>query len=262
MASDFEEPDNVHTLFTEEIQLKMWPLPVGELYMAGKSTVKTLEKLEIKTIGDLAAPDVKIVELHLKPHGRKLWELANGMDDSVVELEKAEAKGIGNSTTLPKDLVTEEEAKEVLLKLAQSVGARLRKACQKAGMVSVEIKYYNFESYSHQKQLQQSTNADQIIYDTAAGLFRELWNKEPVRLLGIRTSKLTEESEPEQLTIFDIQYEVTDKNNNILQKKKHEDLDKALDKIRKKYGNEAVVRGGQYGSKERNEKNHSVLKGH
>ena len=272
MASDFEKPDKIHTLFTEEIQVKMWPLPVGELYMAGKSSVKTLEKLEIKTIGDLATTDVKIVELHLKSHGRKLWELANGIDDSVVELEKAEAKGIGNSTTLPKDLETEAEAKEILLKLAESVGGRLRKGGQKAGMVSVEIKYHNFESCSHQKQLVQPTNSDSMIYNAAVELFRELWNKEPIRLLGIRTSKLSEEGEPEQMTIFDLQnmqYEIEKQNQkqqneskSILQKKKHEDLDKALDKIRRKYGNEAVVRGGQYGSKERNEKNHPVLKGH
>ena len=258
MASDFEKPDKVHTLFTEEIQAKMWTLPVGELYMAGKSTVKALEKLEIKTIGDLATTDVKIVELHLKSHGRKLWELANGMDDSVVELEKAEAKGIGNSTTLPKDLETESEAREVLFKLAESVGGRLRKAGQKAGMVSVEIKYYNFESCSHQRQLQIPTNSNQVIHNTAVEFFKELWNKEPVRLLGIRTSKLSEEGEPEQLTIFDLQ----NMQQKHLQKKKFEDLDKALDKIRQKYGQDAVVRGGQYGNQERNEKNHPVLKGH
>lgn len=270
MASDFEKPDKVHTLFTQEIQRKMWPLPVGELYMAGKSTVKSLEKLEIRTIGELAATDLRIVEMHLKSHGRKLWELANGIDDSVVELEKAEAKGIGNSTTLPKDLETEEEVREVLYRLSESVGARLRKAGQKAGMVSVEIKYYNFETCSHQKQLMKASNSDQIIYHTAVELFGELWNKEPVRLLGIRTSKLSEESEPEQLTIFDLQYDAIanveegqkEQKQKYLQRKKFEDLDKALDKIRKKYGQDAVVRGGQYGNQERNEKNHSVLKGH
>lgn len=265
MASDFEKPDKVHTLFTEEIQTKMWPLPVGELYMAGKSTVKTLEKLEIKTIGDLATMDVNIIELHLKSHGKKLWELANGMDDSVVETEKAEAKGIGNSTTLPKDLETEEEAKEVLFKLAESVGARLRKAGQKAGMVSVEIKYYNFETCSHQKQLSKATNSDQIIGNTAVELFRELWNKEPVRLLGIRTSKLSEVGEPEQMTLFDlqnIQYDANLQKDKGDTKKKFEDVDKALDKIRQKYGQNAVVRGGQYGNQERNKKNHPVLKGY
>ena len=125
-------------------------------------------------------------------------------------------------------------------------------------MVSVEIKYYNFENCSHQKQLPKATNSNQIIYNAAIELFRELWNKEPVRLLGIRTSKLSEEGEPEQMTIFDFQ----DMKQNNLQRKKFEDLDKALDKIRQKYGQDAVVRGGQYGNQERNEKNHPVLKGH
>ncbi len=261
MASDFQKPNKVHTLFPEEIQVKMWPLPLGELYMAGQSSVKALEKLEIRTIGDLAKTDPKIIELHLKSHGRKLWELANGLDDSVVETERAEAKGIGNSTTLPKDVTTEEEAREVLLRLAESVGGRLRKAGQKAGMVSVEIKYSTFESFSHQKQMSKATNSDQMIFRAAAELFRELWNKEPIRLLGIRTSKLSEEGEPEQLSIFDIQYERKPGRQSISNNKKHEELDKALDKIRKKYGTDAVVRGGQYATKERDTNNHSVLNG-
>ena len=82
--------------------------------MAGRSSVATLEKMEIRTIGDLAQMDVRLVELHLKSHGRKLWEFANGIDGSQVEAERAEAKGIGNSTTLAQDVVTEEEASNVL----------------------------------------------------------------------------------------------------------------------------------------------------
>ena len=239
MASDFEKPDKVHTLFPEEIQVKMWPLPVEELYMAGRSSVETLRKLEIRTIGELAQADPKILELHLKSHGRRLWEFANGMDASVVETSPSEAKGIGNSTTLSRDAVTEEEAKKVLLALAESVGGRLRKAKQKAGMLSVEIKYHNFESCSHQCQLTRPTNSDQIIYHTAVELFRELWNHEPIRLLGIRSSKLTEEDEPEQLSIFDIQFE----KKKTVTDKKREQLDKALDQIREKYGENAVMRG-------------------
>lgn len=245
MASDFEKPDKVHTLFPEEVPGKMWPLPVSELYMAGRSSVETLEKLEIRTIGDLAKMDPRLVELHLKSHGRRLWEFANGIDDSHVETEKAEAKGIGNSTTLARDARTEEEACRVLLGLAESVGGRLRKAGQKAGMLSVEIKYHNFESCSHQKQLLKATNSDQAIYRTAAELFRELWNHEPVRLLGIRSSKLMEEGEPEQLSIFDIEFvqEPGKVPEEKASEKRRENLDKALDTIRKKYGEKAVVRG-------------------
>ena len=198
MASDFEKPNKVHTLFPEEIQVKMWPLPVSELYMAGHSSVEILQKLDIHTIGDLARMDPKLIELHLKSHGRKLWEFANGIGSDVVEAEPAEAKGIGNSTTLSQDAVSEEEAKEVLRVLAASVGRRLRRAGQKAKMLSVEIKYHTFESVSHQRQLGRATNQDQDIYEEAKVLFRELWDGTPVRLLGIRSSKLVQEDEPLQ----------------------------------------------------------------
>lgn len=92
MASDFEKPNKVHTLFPEEVPAKMWPLPIRELFMAGRSSVETMKKLEIYTIGDLANTDPAILELHLKSHGRKLWEFANGLDDSEVESVRAEAK--------------------------------------------------------------------------------------------------------------------------------------------------------------------------
>ena len=196
MASDFEKPNKVHTLFPKEVPVKMWPLPISELYMAGRSSVEVLNKLEIRTIGELAKADPNLLELHLKSHGRTLWEFANGIDHEKVRRGHVENKGIGNSTTLAKDAVTEEEAKKVLLWLAESVGGRLRKEKQRAGMVSVEIKYHTFQTVSHQKQLETASNADQVIYKAACQLFRELWNQEPIRLLGIRTSKLQDESDP------------------------------------------------------------------
>lgn len=241
MASDFQKPNKVHTLFPEEIQLKMWPLPVSELYMAGHSSVETLQKLEIHTIGDLAVMNPELLELHLKSHGRKLWEFANGIGDAVVESERAEAKGIGNSTTLSKDAVTEEEAAEVLKKLAASVGRRLRKAGQKAKMLSVEIRYHNFENVSHQRQLVRATNQDQEIYDEAMVLFRELWDHTPIRLLGIRSSKLVEEDEPEQLSIFDLNFQPDPK------KEKKKKINQALEKVRMKYGDEIVTKGMKKG---------------
>ena len=240
MASDFEKPNKVHTLFPEEIALKMWPLPVSELYMAGKSSVEVLHKLEIRTIGELAKTDPNVLELHLKSHGRTLWEFANGIDSSKVIRERVESKGIGNSTTLSKDATTEEEARKVLLWLSESVGSRLRKEKMKAKMVSVEIKYSTFQSVSHQKQLQKATNVEKYIYENACELFRELWNGEPIRLLGIRTSKLVDEAEPEQMSIFDFQeLQVRETPKDA----KHQKLDKALDQIRKKYGDKAIVRG-------------------
>lgn len=236
MASDFEKPNRVHTLFLEEIEEKMWHLPVSSLYMAGRASVEVLKKLEIKTIGELAKINPRILELHLKSHGKMLWEFANGIDTAKVQSEETVAKGIGNSTTLAKDAVDRDEAKEVLLWLSESVGKRLRKAGQKAQMISVEIKYYNFQSVSHQKQMRKAVYEDKILYENACTLFDELWNGEPIRLLGVRTSKLVEETAPEQLSIFDIQVEKP-------KDEKHRKLDKALDEIRKRFGEDAVKRG-------------------
>lgn len=231
MASDFEKPNKVHTLFPEEVPEKMWPLPVSDLYMAGRSSVEVLKKLEIRTIGELAKTDPKLLELHLKSHGRTLWKFANGRGEQKVIRERAESKGIGNSTTLPKDAETEEEAKEVLLSLAETVGGRLRKEGMKARMISVEIRYSTFQDVSHQTQLAKATNTDRAIYTTASALFRELWNGAPIRLLGIRTSKLEDDTAPEQMNLFDMPDE------------KHKKLDKALDEIRKRFGDDAVTRG-------------------
>mgnify|MGYP003373393589 FL=1 len=235
MASDFEKPDKVHTLFPEEIGEKMWPLPVADLYMAGRARVEILKKLEIRTIGELAKADPKFVEIHLKSHGRTLWEFANGKGDDVVNSHEEEAKGIGNSITLSKDAKTREEALQVLLTLSESVGKRLRKAGKKAGMLSVEIRYFTFRNVSHQTQLIKAVQADSVIYKHAVRLFDELWNGDPVRLLGIRTSKLEEESAPEQMNLFDYVKE-TQKD------KKHQKLDQALDEIKKKFGEDAVMR--------------------
>ena len=259
MASDFEKPDKVHTLFPEEIQEKMWPLPVSELYMAGRSSVETLKKLEIVTIGQLAECDPALLEIHLKSHGRTLWEFANGLSDSPVRTEETAAKGFGNSTTLAKDVTEEGEARKVLLSLSQSVGRRLRKAGQKAGMVSVEIKYSTFQSVSHQMQLDRATDSDNLIYDAACRLFSELWDKNPVRLLGVRTSKLVMTGEPEQLSLFDLGMSVMQKQETAgteIQRKKpsrekQEKLDHAMDEIRKKFGKDAVVRGSMLKHPER-----------
>ena len=235
MASDFEKPGKVHTLFPEEIRVKMWPLPIGELYMAGRSSVEVLKKLEINTIGDLAQADPKLITLHLKSHGRMLWEFANGRGGDVIQSEPEEAKGIGNSTTLREDAASMEEVRPVFDELAQSVGRRLKKAGKKAGMVSVEIKYHDFRSLSHQMQLEKPSNDPQVLKETASSLFLEAWSGEAVRLLGIRTSKLVDESEPEQLSIFDLE---PPKEPD----EKHKRLKKAMEELNARFGEGAVVK--------------------
>lgn len=203
MASDFEKPDKVHTLFPEEIPKKMWPLPVGELFMVGHSSADRLVSLGIRTIGELANTDPDFLQLHFKSHGKTMWEFANGIDDSPVDPDTHDAKGIGNSTTLASDVTTAEDAKRILLALSEQVASRLRKAHQLAQTVTVEIKYNTFRSCSRQTQLSKPMSLSGVLYDCSCRLFDELWNGTPIRLLGIRTSKLVPEDTPIQLSLFD-----------------------------------------------------------
>lgn len=231
MASDFKKPDFVHTLFPEEIPKKMWPLPVRNLFMVGKASAHTLELLGIKTIGDLAHTDPAILTSHLKSHGQTIWEYANGLEYSPIDTKRHIAKGIGNSTTLSSDITERAAALKVLLSLSESVSGRLRHSGQLAGMISVEIKFHNFHTVSHQMHLRTpSQNAD-ILYPYACRLFDELWDGTPIRLLGIRTAKLSDQ-DTVQMNLFEAQAN-----------QKFEKLDKALDTIRKKYGKDAVIRG-------------------
>lgn len=255
MASDFKKPDQVHTLYSWEIKEKMWSLPVSSLYMCGSSSTQALKKLEIQTIGDLANADRSIIVSHLKSHGLLLWEYANGIDSSSVSSAPSEAKGIGNSTTLPKDVSDRSEAFRCLLSLSDSVASRLRKNGQLAGIVSVEIKYSDFQTASHQMALSTPSNTSQVIYSCACQLFDELWNGTPIRLLGIRSTKLADLSAPKQLSLFDLPSQSNSRSStdssSLRQKNSHASpskeklaaLDKTLDSIRQKYGSSAIVRG-------------------
>lgn len=251
MASDFKKPNLVHTLYAHEIKEKMWPLPVSSLFMCGKSSVEELRKLEILTIGDLALANPDIISLHLKSHGRLLWEFANGIDNSKVEPIHPDAKGIGNSTTLSKDADDLDTIHEVLLSLADSVASRIRKADSLAYMVSVEVKYNTFVKNSHQTTLHAPTNTSGTIYKTACQLFDELWDGTPVRLLGIRCSKLVALDEPVQMSLTDYTFTADKKSapqntapsTPSFNEEKNKKLDSALDSIRKRYGSSAVVRG-------------------
>ena len=230
MASDFEKPDKVHTLFPEEIPEKMWPMPVKELFFVGRATENKLAQLGIRTIGELANTDPKVLRTHLKKHGEVIWEFANGYDVSLVEPEPAENKGYGNSTTIAFDVTDAKTAKLVLLSLAETVAARLRQHKKKAELVSVSIKNSDLRTVSHQAALPVPSDITYEIYREACRLFDELWDGSPIRHLGIHTGKLGE-GKARQLDIFDrTDYE------------KLARLDAALDSIRNRHGQDAVMR--------------------
>ena len=224
MASDFEKPDKVHTLFKEEIKEKMWPLPVGELYLVGSASRKKLNDKGIFTIGDLANTHPEILKKLLKSHGITLHEYANGIENSPITNDE-DIKGIGNSTTLPHDSDDFEYLKTVLLSLSESVSQRLRKAKKEASVITVEIKTFDFKHKTCQKKLSENLDDTLSIYKVACDLLSNLCNGTPLRLVGLRVSGF--DNNLNQMSFDDYMNKKT--------------IDPTVDSLRKKFGNDIIT---------------------
>ena len=234
MASDFTKPDRIHTLFPEEIETKMWPLPVSELFMLGKKTVPKLYNMQIKTIGDLAKTDVKILSKKFGKHGVQMWEYANGIDKSEVQYKEEKPKGVGNSITLPQNITEIEKLEEILLALTEQVTYRLRKYNLLANTVNVQLRTKDFEDTSHQGKLIEATSSTKEIYEKAKQLLHQMYHRPmAIRLIGVRVDNLVEK-ESKQLTLF---------NNE--SNEKQEKLDKVIDELKNKYGYNKITRAGK-----------------
>ena len=241
MASDFTKPDRVHTLFEEEISSKMWPLPVGELFLCGKASTQKLRRLQINTIGDLASADAKAIQLVLgNKLGMQLWRYANGLDDSPVSAEREAPKGYSNELSFDDDITERRQGEKVLLHLADNVAARVRADGVRGFCVSVTIRGNDMKRRSHQHKLDAATDSTTKIYETAAALFGELWDeKMPLRLIGLSLSDMEKEGEG-QLSFFDMQASGDSE--------KDKSADRAVDALREKFGSDIIKRGGMIGS--------------
>lgn len=230
MASDFQKPNLCHTLFADEIPDKMWSLPVDELFFVGHSAVKKLTGLGIHTIGDLASCDKNILKSHLgDKYASLIHNYANGIDDSPVKPPEA-VKGYGNSITLSYDVTDFEVAKQVLLSLSETIGARLRSDHVLCNCICVELKDWDFKTQSHQLTLSTATDSTSVIYENACRLLKDSWNNTPLRLIGIRTSKISDDSF-NQLSLFEDEHS-----------EKVRELEKAVDSIRSKFGTDSIKR--------------------
>ena len=233
MASDFEKPDKVHTLFEEEIPTKLWPLSVGELFMIGKKSVPKLNNMQIITIGDLAKTDINKLIKRFGKHGKLMWEYANGIDNEEVHYKIEKPKGVGNSVTLPMDISNINKIAEIVLSLVEHVTYRLRKYDLVANVVNVQLRTKEFKDYSHQGKLDCATSSTKVIYKKARELLEEMYKGEAVRLVGVRLDNL-EEKESMQMNLFS--------NESI---EKQDKLDKVLDSLKQKYGYESIIRAGK-----------------
>ena len=235
MASDFTKPDRVHTLYEEEIPQKMWDLPISELFMIGKRTVPKLYNMGIKTIGQLAKSDEKLLIKKFGKFGKVMWEYANGIDEAEVNYLPEKPKSIGNSVTLPIDVSDISQLEEVIVALSEQVSYRLRKEDLLATVVNVQLRTKNFEDFSHQAKLHRATSSTTEILKNAKYLFREMYKTGMlIRLVGVRVDGLVEK-EQLQLSLF----------GNTEDSKKQQKLDSVLDGLNEKYGYNFVKRAGK-----------------
>ena len=237
MASDFQKPDRIHTLYENEIEKKMWGLPVSELFMLGRKTTPKLYNMQIKTIGDLAKTNKEILAKKLGKHGIMIWEYANGIDNTPVNYIKEKPKCIGNSVTLPQDISSIEKLEEILLALTEQVTFRLRRQKMLANVVNVQLRTNKFIDTSHQKKLIKETSSTKEIYIQAKELLEQMYIRgQAIRLIGIRVDGL-EEKEKQQISLFD--------NVKDEKQEKQEKLDTAIDKLKEKYGYNLITRAGK-----------------
>ena len=239
LGSDYKKPDAITTMYRDEFQKKAWVLPASDLLYVGRSTSAKLQKLGIRTIGDLARTVEQILHSQLGKMGDILWAFANGYDDSSVKYEDAHApiKSIGNSTTTPRDLVNEQDVKIVLTILAESVAARLRENGFKCRVVEISVRDKELFSFTRQRKLDHTTNVTREIAEEAFRLFQENYNwQKPIRSVGVRGVDLVNDNYWEQIDLF----------SSVEFREKQMKVDTAVDDIRRKFGFYSVQRGLMY----------------
>lgn len=231
MASDFEKPNKIHTLFKEEIPQKMWPLPIEDMLFLGKATANKLHSIGITTIYDIAHTNKETLIRLLKSHGEQIYNYAWGIADDTLCTEKQTPKSISNSITTPKDLDSAEDILQIIYILCGKTASRLRTEHLKCKTITVTLKTNYFKSYSSSLSLNHFTNLTKEIESTAKNIFYQMYKGEAIRLVGVGLSNL-QDSKNEQLSIFD-------KENS-----KQRQIDKTVDELISKFGNNTILTRG------------------
>lgn len=234
LGSDIKKPDAVTIIDKDNFKDKVWKLPVSDMLMIGRKTGQKLESIGINTIGDLACCNKNVLSEMFGINGIKMHENANGINDDEVRLcyQSEQPKSIGNSTTMPKDITTREEAQAVILALCEMISTRLRQHNLKAKGVYLGVKTNNLESNGKQTKLPIATSNANKICEAAMMIFDNLAKLQelPIRALSVATFGFDKQSDYEQLSLFDENVDY----------KRLDSIDKTIDQLRLKYGYSVV----------------------
>lgn len=235
LGSDMNKPDGMTVIPYDGFREKVWPLPVKDLLYVGRATTTKLKSYGITTIGALAQTSVTFLEQRFGKIGRMLWMFANGLDTSPVSNIGAKSliKSIGNSTTAPRDLVTDEDIKITLYALCESVSARLREHSFRCKTVALTIRDNRLYSFERQTSLKRPSCITQELFEAAFTLYKQHYKSGlPVRSLGVRAANLVL-LDCVQLSLFP----------DVAKAQEQERLEEAIDSIRRRFGHFAVQRG-------------------
>ena len=236
LGSDLKKPDATTVIPPEGWRDIVWPLPVGDMLFAGRSTQRVLGQYGIETIGQLAACPEEMAEQLLGKMGGQLWRYANGLDNSPVRPghQREPVKSVGNGTTFPADLVRWEQIRQGLAPLCDSVATRLRRQRLYAGGVSVTLKGADFKTVSRQTRLDEPTHLMRDIWETAQELARQIWKAPtPIRAMTVTALYVTEDGQAYRQ--LDLLGQASTKRSE-----RQEKLESAVDAIREKYGGGAI----------------------
>ena len=229
MASDMEKPNKVHTLFLYEIENKMWPLPVDNLYMVGKKASEKLHSIGIHTIGELANTDEKTLTKVFGKHGTVMLNYANGLSEDFSTKHEDKNKCMSTSETFSTDIGEKNKLIQILYQQVDSLCKDLRKKKLYTNTIAITYKTADFVSYSKQMTIDTVTNSTELISKYVLNILDQSWNDEPLRNIGIRFSNLTDKRQ-KQISIF----------GNEKEEEKSDTVQETMDKINDKYGSSII----------------------
>lgn len=234
LGSDFKKPDAVTVFAREDFRERVWPIAAGEMLGVGPSTREKLRKYGINTIGQIAAMEPDRLGKLFGKMGYVLWQFAMGLDSSPVTCDgyEREIKSIGNSTTTPKDLVTDEDVRITLYVLCESVAERLRENGLSATGVQLELRNTRLERREHQCVTAFPVCDSDSLFKTAFTLYKEMHNRDPLRSIGVRAIRLTDD-EGVQFSLYPEE----------ARSRRRSELERTVDALRERYGRDSLVRG-------------------